>query len=433
MGVSLPASVPEITAVGGTQFSDGSGSFWTGSNGFYGGSAVSYIPEMAWNETVLEGMLGASGGGASSVYLKPAWQTGPGVPGEGARDVPDVSLAAAAGHDADLIISEGSAFGVGGTSAAAPSFAGMVALLNQYLVQNKVQAKSGLGNINPKLYSMAAGSASGIFHDVTGGNNIVPCQVDTPNCTSGSFGYKAGPGYDLVTGLGSVDAYNLITVWSGLPVSATTTVLTASPAMILASGSAVLTATVKAVSGATSPTGTVTFTVGTNTLGTVALAGSGGTATASISVFGGQLTASSTAVQAYYVGSPTFTPSSASATLNLGAPTATSAVTVSATPNPVIQQAPDSNGATLSFTITLSETAGVATTVTGFNFGGVSYASSLTKYFGSTTLPAHGTLSATLKSASIPVPSTQVVVFSGRDGTGVTWTRQITVSFQPHP
>ena len=97
---------------------------------------------------------------------------------------------------------------------------------------------------------------------MTTGNNIVPCQAGTPNCANGQFGYTAGVGYDLVTGLGSVDAYNLITAWGGIPVTSTTTTLTASPATILASGSAVLTATVKASSGTTSPTGSVSFTAG---------------------------------------------------------------------------------------------------------------------------------------------------------------------------
>ncbi len=230
LGVNLPASVPEITAVGGTEFHEGSLTYWSVNNGPGGGSALSYIPETAWNDTsvseALGGTIGASGGGLSSVYKKPAWQTGPGVPNDGVRDVPDVALSASDANDPYIVISEGVAIGVGGTSAAAPSFAGMVALLNQYLVQNQVQAKSGLGNINPKLYGMAAGGASGIFHDVTTGDNIVPCQVGTANCATGHLGYAAGVGYDLVTGLGSVNAYNLITAWGGIPVSATTTTLT---------------------------------------------------------------------------------------------------------------------------------------------------------------------------------------------------------------
>jgi len=437
LGVSLPASVPEITAVGGTEFREGSLSYWNGSNTSNDGSALSYIPETAWNDTLaseaLGGTIGASGGGLSSVYKKPAWQTGPGVPNDGARDVPDVALAASDAHDPYIVFSEGVAFGVGGTSAAAPSFAGMIALLNQYLVQNQVQAKSGLGNINPKLYGMASTGASGIFHDVTTGDNIVPCQVGTANCASGSLGYTAGVGYDLVTGLGSVNAYNLITAWGGIPVSATTTTLTASPATILASGSTVLTATVKSVSRSTSPTGPVSFTLGNNPLGAATLSGTGGTSTASITVFGGQLLAANNTVQAYYEGSPTFSTSSGAATLTLGSPAATSAVTPSVTPNPVYQQAPDENGATFFFTIRLNETAGVATTVTGLTLNGVSYAGSIAGFFGSATLPAHGALSASLRAASIPVPSSVSMIFTGRDASGAMWTRQIAVPFLPQP
>jgi subtilase family serine protease len=435
LAVSLPASVPEITAVGGTEFNQGSLTYWSSANGPFGGSALSYIPETAWNDTAaseaLGGTIAASGGGASSIYKKPAWQSGPGVPNDGARDVPDVSLDASNMNDPYIVISDGEGILVGGTSVAAPVFAGMVALLNQYLVQNQAQSKSGLGNINPKLYGMAAGDASGIFHDVTTGNNIVPCQVGTPDCSGGEFGYTAGAGYDLVTGLGSVDAYNLITAWDGIPVTATTTALTASPATILAGGSTVLTATVKAVSGAASPTGSVSFTLGSNAVGTATLSGSEGTATASLTIFGGQLTAANNTVQAYYAGSPTFSSSSAAATVTLGAPAATSAVTASVTPNPVYRQAPDANGATFVFTIQLSETAGVATTVTGLSLNGTSYAGSIADFFGSAALAAHGTLSASMKAANIAVPSSVPMVFTGRDASGATWTRQITVPFLP--
>jgi subtilase family serine protease len=429
LGVSLPASVPEVTAVGGTEFNEGSLSYWSSSNGAYGGSALSYIPEKAWNDTAAGAGLAASGGGLSAVYKKPAWQTGPGVPNDGMRDVPDVSLTASDAHDPYIVITQGLAIGVGGTSASAPSFAGMVALLNQFLVQNQVQSKSGLGNINPKLYSMAAGGASGVFHDVTTGDNIVPCQADTLDCTDGHFGYTAGVGYNLVTGLGSVDAYNLVTAWAGIPVSATTTTLTASPAIISSGGSAVITATVKAVSGTRSPTGTVSFTVGGNVLGAATLSGSGGSATASLTVFGGQLLTANNTIQAAYGGSPLFTSSSASTTLTVGTPTAASAVAVTVTPNPVYQHAPDANGGTFTFTIQLKETAGVATSLTGFTVGGVSYAASLSSFFGSTTLAANGTLSASLEAANIAVPSTMAMVFTGRDASGALWTRQISVPF----
>jgi hypothetical protein len=236
-------------------------------------------------------------------------------------------------------------------------------------------------------------------------------------------------GYNLVTGLGSVDAYNLVTAWAGIPVSATTTTLTASPAIISSGGSAVITATVKAVSGTRSPTGTVSFTVGGNVLGAATLSGSGGSATASLTVFGGQLLTANNTIQAAYGGSPLFTSSSASTTLTVGTPTAASAVAVTVTPNPVYQHAPDANGGTFTFTIQLKETAGVATSLTGFTVGGVSYAASLSSFFGSTTLAANGTLSASLEAANIAVPSTMAMVFTGRDASGALWTRQISVPF----
>ena len=304
-------------------------------------------------------------------------------------------------------------------------------MLNQYLVQNGVQSQPGLGNINKKLYSMAAGGAPGVFHDVTTGSNIVPCQTGTLNCTNGRFGYTAGVGYDLVTGLGSVDGYNLITAWAGIPVASTNMTLTASPAAIPPSGSTVLTATVLAASGARTPAGQVAFTLGTNSLGSATLSGPAGTATASITVFGAQLLAANNTVQAYYGGSPLFTASSATTSLSLAAPAGASQVTLSVTPNPVIQQAPNANGATLFFTVQLTETAGAATTLTGFTFDGIGFGGSIASFFGSTTLPAHGTLTANLKAGNIPAPSTVVLVFTGRDASGAAWTQQIEVPFLP--
>ena len=235
LGVSLPASVPEVTAVGGTEFNEGSLNYWSGSNGLYGGSALSYIPETAWNDTAASERANRGERRRGEFGLQEAR-----VANRSRRSQRRRARCARRRpgrvrtlHDPYLIVSEGAVFGVGGTSAAAPSFAGMIAVLNQYLVQNKVQTKPGVGNINPKLYAMAAGGTSGVFHDVTTGNNIVPCQAGTPNCTNGQFGYTAGVGYDLVTGLGSVDAYNLITAWGGIPVTSTTTTLTASPATYL--------------------------------------------------------------------------------------------------------------------------------------------------------------------------------------------------------
>ncbi|HXJ43354.1 MAG TPA: protease pro-enzyme activation domain-containing protein [Bryobacteraceae bacterium] len=215
LAVSFPASVPEVTAVGGSEFNEGSGTYWSPTNGTSGASALSYIPEMGWNDTAYGGGLASTGGGVSMLFAKPSWQTGTGVPNDRSRDVPDVSMAAASGHDPYIIFTSGQTATVGGTSAATPVFAGLVALLNQY------QKSNGSGNINIGLYSNAQ-SAPAMFHDIVSGSNIVPCQSGTANCANGQFGYSAGAGYDLVTGLGSVDAYNLVTGWAGSPAASVT-------------------------------------------------------------------------------------------------------------------------------------------------------------------------------------------------------------------
>jgi subtilase family serine protease len=227
--VDVPASLPYVTGVGGTAYNEGSGTYWNTTNTAGGGSAISYIPEMGWNDTMYEiangGGITGTGGGKSTLFSKPSWQTGTGVPNDGARDVPDLALNASVTHDGYLICSQGSCPNpsapngegfrntdssldvVGGTSAGAPTFAGIVALINQ-------QSGTTQGNINPKLYSIAA-STPAAFHDVTTGNNIVPCQIGTLNCTTGTMGYTAGPGYDQVTGLGSVDATALAAAIGG--------------------------------------------------------------------------------------------------------------------------------------------------------------------------------------------------------------------------
>ena len=192
--------------VGGTQLNDTASysTYWlSSSNATTKASAISYIPEIAWNQSgsVSGGSeLWATGGGASAVYAKPSWQTGPGVPADGKRDVPDISLAAST-HDGYLIVENGYLYVIGGTSAASPSFAGIMAIVNQ-------KAGSAQGNPNPTLYALAALEAKGTtghayFHDVTSGSNTVP----------GLSGYNAGTGYDLTTGVGTVNATNLVNYW----------------------------------------------------------------------------------------------------------------------------------------------------------------------------------------------------------------------------
>jgi subtilase family serine protease len=274
LAVAYPASSPEVTGVGGTAtpFSDFTSTFWGTTNGSNGGTALSYIPETAWNDDVeLVNIFGGTpfsiqensqigieigGGGASncsvqtanfsscvSGFPQPTWQKVT-IPNQASvRFSPDVSLLASpnfpgyiyctqvvelgdsgtgstcapggtAGITNALALSSPSI--VGGTSASAPVFAGIVTVLNQFL------GGSGLGNINPTLYQLAATPANGAFHQVTSGNNMVNCEAGTPSTmptsyrcpSSGIFGFDgshadAATGYNLVTGLGSVDADNL--------------------------------------------------------------------------------------------------------------------------------------------------------------------------------------------------------------------------------
>ena len=192
--------------VGGTQFADTTNysTYWlSSSNATTKASAISYIPEIAWNQSAsVSGGSGlwSTGGGVSAVYAKPSWQAGPGVPADGKRDVPDISLAASP-HDGYLVMENGSLYVIGGTSASSPAFAGIMAIVNQ-------KTGSAQGNPNPTLYALAALQANGstahaYFHDVTSGSNTVP----------GTPGYNAGTGYDLTTGVGTVNAANLVNYW----------------------------------------------------------------------------------------------------------------------------------------------------------------------------------------------------------------------------
>jgi pseudomonalisin len=201
-GVNGLCSTPYSVCVGGTEFNDRSNlsRYWSSSNAAgTQASALGYIPEVVWNESGPGDGLWASGGGASIVYPKPSWQTGTGVPADGRRDVPDVALAAA-GHDGYLLYQDGGFYVVGGTSAASPSFAGVMALVVQHRAARQ-------GNANTAFYSLRtkqrAGGAS-VFHDIAGGNNSVPGQI----------GFSAAAGYDQATGLGSIDASVLVNHWS---------------------------------------------------------------------------------------------------------------------------------------------------------------------------------------------------------------------------
>jgi subtilase family serine protease len=329
LAVDYPASSPNVTGVGGTQFSgdaSSAGSYWGSSNGTGGGSVTAYIPETTWNEDSSTNGLGATGGGVSVLFTKPSWQTGTGVPADGARDVPDVAMDAAYIHDPYLYCSSDIAStGVsgscssgfldstgkvlttaGGTSFAAPIFAGIVALINQK------QNSSGQGLINPTLYSLASSSTvyASAFHDITTGNN--DCSAGSSYCLI-TTGYSAGTGYDQVTGLGTVDANNLATNWPTTAtgtepsLTASTTTVTASSSTPSLSQSVTFTVSVSP----SSASGTVSITLDGTVVATPTLAS--GTATYSASF----TTAGNHVLEAKYSGNSTYAASTGIASVNV--------------------------------------------------------------------------------------------------------------------
>jgi hypothetical protein len=259
LSVNALASTPFTVAVGGTEFNENGNNavYWNSSNNQYTlASARSYIPEDVWNESCTvtqcgqqQANIAAGGGGASVLFSKPSWQSGvTGIPNDGMRDVPDVALTAAH-HDPYLLCLRGSCqpdaqgnfsfVAVGGTSAAAPSFAGIVALVNSAVVP--LNSHPRLGQINYVLYRLAANqsasscngsstsnlpAASCVFNDMTIGNNAVPGEA---GYGTGTAKYQSGPGYDLASGLGSVNVANLVNNWTKVAFSPTTTTLSLSP------------------------------------------------------------------------------------------------------------------------------------------------------------------------------------------------------------
>ncbi len=308
------SSTPYNVSVGGTDFNDLSNptTYWsTTNNPTTQLSAKSYIPEVPWNDSCTSQALvfygyssnalqncndqqllnlnvftvGGAGGksacttndgqdvsSCSGGYAKPSWQTGTGVPSDGKRDIPDVSFYASGGFytGSFYVVCEADQtngvycdqdpqnldfLGVGGTSASTPSFAGIMALVNQ-------KTASRQGNANYTLYKLAAQSGASctssgtpastcIFYDVTTGTNAMPCDdtVAAPvNCGAAGpagigilTGYNSTAGYDLTTGLGSVNAANLVNKWStitsALKPSATT--LSLNPTTSIVHGTAV--------------------------------------------------------------------------------------------------------------------------------------------------------------------------------------------------
>ena len=296
LAVSGYASTPFNVAVGGTDFDqiDKWTKYWSATNDpTTFASALGYIPEIPWNDSCAQlGLTGcgtselggdlinivAGSGGASTIYGKPLWQSGPGVPADNKRDLPDVSLFASNGFTGTgYLVCEsdqgaycqlsGTYFSympIGGTSASAPSFAGILALINQS--QAKQNFSNRQGNANYVLYALAkkqanvtpalncnasANPVAGCtFNDITKGNsflaggsvgsNSVVCNGGSTNCSAAIAGtdgilvtlanakmpaWTTTTGYDLATGLGSVNAQNLATNWGTANSVATSTTL----------------------------------------------------------------------------------------------------------------------------------------------------------------------------------------------------------------
>ena len=371
------SSTPYNVAIGGTDFNDlqNPTAYWNTSNASTTqASAKGYIPEMTWNDsctnseffhfgkgTTPEGdcndasnafwpsflaPVGGSGGASncttptgaspsscSGGYSKPIWQTGPGVPNDAKRDVPDVSMFAGDGANANFYLicqtdfyggcSGGSNFvAIGGTSAPTPAFAGIMAMINQKM-------QSPQGNANYNLYSLAASSGSScqsspapggscIFYDVTAGTNAMPCVTASPNCltsTNGDqngvlSGYNATEGYDLATGLGSVNVANLVNNWAKVSFQPTDTTLTLNGGNVvsLTHGAAVsVNVSVKPQNGNGTPTG-LTSLVTSKSQSVTNFALTNGVISASTNLLpGGSYT-----VTAHYAGDGTFAASNSS-------------------------------------------------------------------------------------------------------------------------
>jgi len=316
LAVNGLASTPWDVAVGGTDFyySDyatggaSMASLWNQTNDADNGSLKAPLPEQVWDTVYGLNATGpyvqnsgesipAGGGGASSCidstenasgsglpfvcgnvgaqalygYAKPSWQSGTGVPGDGVRDIPDVSLFAAAGTNLSaypICAQEGDCAAdasgdeqitlVGGTSASAPAMAGIMALVN------KKYGRQGQANFT--LYPLAH-QAPSAFHDITLGSNNMTCVEGSPGCSLDTNGdglyslqkYSAGVGYDLASGLGSVDAGALVDNWNSITFKPTTTTLQISPTTAQVGATVAVTIDVKSSSGGGTPQGNVTI------------------------------------------------------------------------------------------------------------------------------------------------------------------------------
>jgi kumamolisin len=175
IGLDAVASIPEMTNVGGTTLSADDDGRW--------------ISEQAWFDVPLSQ---GTGGGVSNLFDRPAWQEGLELAeGKGKRLTPDVAAVADPDNGVEIVFG-GQWMAGGGTSMSAPIWAGLAAVMNQYLISNSGRQ---LGELNPALYEIARGSRLPVFRSIELGGNSV---------------HLARPGYDLVSGLGSPRVDNLV-------------------------------------------------------------------------------------------------------------------------------------------------------------------------------------------------------------------------------
>jgi len=343
LSVNGVASTPWDVAVGGTDFfySDyatggaSAANDWSATNDANLGSLKAPLAEQPWDVELglnIPEFLGigiinplafgeATGGGPSSCsqlsavtgqsglpfvcvggYAKPSWQNAPGVPADGVRDIPDISVLAASGSNlsayavcaavndcAPVSTGEPQVTLAGGTAVSAPAMAGIMALVNQKYGRQ--------GQANFVLYALARQRPS-VFHDVTVGTNDVVCEPSAPVCTTpvpnstneDSLGvYAAGTGYDLASGLGSVDVNALVNDWNKITFAPSSTMLQLSPASIEHGATVTVTASVKALSGTVTPSGDVSIetTAPTPILKSNVLTLAAGTVTGNLNFFPG--------------------------------------------------------------------------------------------------------------------------------------------------
>lgn len=332
---------------------------------------------------------GATVASCTGGYATPSWQTGvTGIPTDGKRSIPDVSFFASNGFlgSAYLICvsdwgtcvtrtqtTEPSVGEIGGTSAATPAMAGVMALINQ-------EAGSAQGNPNSGLYQLAAkqtysscktetvtNSSSCYFNDIDTGTISMPCAYSTtasqnsPNCaishtgdTIGLLtGYNAGVGYDSATGLGSLNVANVVNNWttSVIGTGATTVTVAASPSTFTSQQGTTVTVTVSGSGG--TPTGTIVLTSGSFTSASHTLA-SGAT---TFNLSPGVLAAGTDTITAAYSGDSTYAANTGTTQVTI---TAVSFKLTAQTPNPSSVTA----GGSSTVGIQVASTNGYAGTVT---------------------------------------------------------------------